>query len=257
MNSPIIVVGIGEIGSVIARGFLCNSYPVYPVTRDLDMQSVAEEVPEPEAVVVAVGEYALQGILEHIPESWRSKLLLIQNELLPRDWLKHDLKPTVISVWFEKKKGQDVKIVVPSPIYGPKATLLANALDALDIPTLVLETEQQLTFELVRKNYYILTTNIAGLVTGSNVGDLWSNHRDVAQAVVNDVHQIQQCLVDDELNQQALLEAMLVAFEGDPEHQCMGRSAPARLERALTIAQNCKLEVPKLVEISQSLEHSS
>jgi hypothetical protein len=42
----------------------------------------------------------------------------------------------VISVWFEKKRGQVVKIVVPSPLYGHNARLLASCLKALDIPAL-------------------------------------------------------------------------------------------------------------------------
>ncbi len=52
MKSPVIIIGIGEMGGVFARGFV---------------------------------------------------------------------QPTVISVWFEKKKGRDVKVLIPSPAYGPAA----------------------------------------------------------------------------------------------------------------------------------------
>ena len=44
---------------------------------------------------------------------------------------------------------------------------------------------------------------------------------------------------------------MLEAFEGDPEHNCMGRSAPARLARALSQADAAALPVETLREISQ------
>jgi hypothetical protein len=38
---------------------------------------------------------------------------MMQNELLPRDWAIHDfIDPTVISVWFEKKKGMDSKVLI-------------------------------------------------------------------------------------------------------------------------------------------------
>jgi prephenate dehydrogenase len=39
MKKPIIVLGIGELGSVFARAFLKNNRPVYPITRatDIDM----------------------------------------------------------------------------------------------------------------------------------------------------------------------------------------------------------------------------
>ena len=253
MKSPIIVVGIGEIGSVIARAFLRIGYTVVPVTREMDMEQVSLDAQEPEAVVIAVGEADLHTTLKKIPSAWKSKLILIQNELLPRDWEMYDIDPSVISVWFEKKKGQDVKVVVPSPVFGDKAELLSKALNALDIPTIILRTREQLTFELVRKNYYILTTNIAGLKTGGTVGNLWEQYKEFASAVVDDVHEIQQSLVTQEIDKGSLIDAMLVAFNGDPDHTCMGRSATARLSRAIEIADHNSLEVPTLREIQRSL----
>ena len=253
MKPPIIVVGIGEIGSVIARAFLRIGYTVVPVTREMDMEKVSIETSEPEAVVIAVGEADLHTTLNKVPSTWNSKLILIQNELLPRDWEIYDIDPSIISVWFEKKKGQDVKVVVPSPVFGEKAELLSRALNALDIPTIILKTTEQLTFELVRKNYYILTTNIAGLKIGGTVGNLWDQNKEFASAVVDDVHEIQQSLVTLELDKDSLIDAMLVAFNGDPNHTCMGRSAPARLSRAIEIADQNSLEIPTLREIQKNL----
>lgn len=263
LKSPIVVIGIGEIGSVLARGFLRVGYPVYPVTRELNMAEVASEIQNPEAVIVAVGESELDDVLAKIPPNWRSRLILIQNELLPNDWQKHDLQPTVISVWFEKKKGQDVKVVVASPIYGDKADLLSSALDALDIPNVIIIDKDQMTFELVRKNYYILTSNIAGLRVGGTVGELWDKHQGFAEDVISDINAIQEHLVSSNqpsdteldtglkssLDRDALTAVMLKAFEGDPEHGCMGRSAPARLKRAIEIADSAGIEVNTLKDI--------
>jgi hypothetical protein len=40
-------------------------------------------------------------ILIGIPSVWRDRLVLLQNELLPRDWQAQRIpNPTVISVWF-------------------------------------------------------------------------------------------------------------------------------------------------------------
>lgn len=253
MKSPIIVIGIGEVGSVLARGFLKNDYPIYPVTRETDMNQLALDVVSPEAVIVAVGESDLQDTLQAIPDVWRSKLILIQNELLPRDWEQHDLDPTVISVWFEKKKGQDVKVVVPSPIYGSKAEILSNALSSLEIPSEIIDDKEQMLFELVRKNFYILTSNIGGLKSKGTVTDLWENHNELAKSVVDDVHEIQHALVGIPLDKSKLTDAMLVAFSGDPEHGCMGRSAPARLARALDIAESHQLSVPTLKAIQNDM----
>jgi len=38
-------------------------------------------------------------------------------------------------------------------------------------------------------------------------------------------------------------------MQGHLAHKCMGRSAPARLTRAIAIADEAKVEVPKLREI--------
>jgi len=43
---------------------------------------------------------------------------------------------------------------------------------------------------------------------------------------------------------------MLEAFDGDPEHGCTGRSAPARLARAIRQADAAGLAVPRLREIA-------
>jgi len=252
LKGPIVVIGIGEIGSVLARGFLRTGYPVYPVTRDLNMDAVAAEIDDPEAVVVAVGESELDEVLSKLPAEWKSRLILIQNELLPKDWQKYDLQPTVISVWFEKKKGQDVKVVVASPIYGDKSGLLSNALNALDIPNTIISDFGQMTLELVRKNYYILTSNIAGLRVGGTVGELWDKHQDFAKKVLADVHKLQEWLVSDTLDNEELTRAMLLAFEGDPQHGCMGRSAPSRLKRALAIAEQAGIDVPTLKSIEKN-----
>lgn len=251
MKDPVVIIGVGEIGSVLARGFLRTGHPVYPITRSMTMTDELSHIPEPALIVVAVGEADLHATLEQIPAQWRQRIALIQNELLPHDWQRHDLEqPTVISVWFEKKKGQDVKVVVPSPVYGEKAGLLAAALDSLQIPAYLMDNVSQLMFELVRKNYYILVSNISGLVTGGTVSELWNDHRDVAQAVAQDVHRIQEHLTGQALPHEELIAAMVKAFEGDPDHMCMGRSAPARLQRALQIAAAVNIAVPALQDIA-------
>ena len=245
----VVVIGIGEMGSVFARGLLRCGHPVYPVTRDIPMDELAAQLPDPELVLLAVGETALPPLLVEMPTAWRDRLGLLQNELLPSDYA--DLEnPTVISVWFEKKRGQDSKPLIPSPAYGPHAQLLIDALASLDLPARTVASEQAMLFELVLKNVYILTTNIAGLQVGGTVGGLWSQHEGLARAVANDVIDIQEAMTGETFNREALISGMLQAFDGDPDHQCMGRSAPARLQRALQHAERHGLEVPTLQEIA-------
>ena len=73
MKNPVIVVGMGEMGSVFARGFLRLGYPVYPVVRGIDMCEVERQLGEPELVVIAVAEQELQAVLLEVPGSWRDR----------------------------------------------------------------------------------------------------------------------------------------------------------------------------------------
>jgi len=256
MRKPAIIIGMGEMGSVFSRALLRSGTPVVPVLRGNDFNEITAEVPDPSLVLLAVAESDVHATLDTIPNAWRPHLALLQNELLPRDWEAHTLSdPTVISVWFEKKKGQDYKVLVPSPVFGPKAEILAEALATLDIPALRLPNSKELLFQLVRKNVYILTTNIAGLLTDGTVEQLWFNHEQLAREVAGDVMDIQQWLTGGApLNRDALMAGMLEAIQGDLNHRCKGRSAPTRLTNAIRLADEARLAVPKLREI-QALQH--
>jgi hypothetical protein len=246
------MIGVGEMGGVFARGILRTGHPVIPVTRDMDMQVVAEKYPDPLLALVAVAENDLHSVLKVLPAAWHGCIGLLQNELLPRDWLKYDYtNPTVISVWFEKKKGQDHKVLIPSPAFGPQAEFLVNALATLDIPARTLLSADSLLDELVIKNVYILTNNICGLVTQGNVEDLWNNHQDLASTIANEVIDIQQWLTGHTFDREKLVQGMLEGINGDLQHMCMGRSAPARLARAIQQANEAGLAVPRMREISQ------
>jgi ketopantoate reductase len=251
MKTPVVIIGMGEMGGVFARGLLRSGYPVYPFNRGADLAEAARELPAPELVLVAVAENDLHAVLENMPPAWRTRIALLQNELLPRDWEQHGLgQPTVISVWFEKKPGQDARVLIPSPVYGPHADILRASLTSIGIPARVLANAEELLFELVVKNVYIITTNCAGLVTGGSVSELWSQHRELAAAVAREVISIQEYLTGHSFKADDLIRGMLVAFDGDPDHKCMGRSAPARLARALQQADAAGLEVPRLREIA-------
>ena len=251
MKDPIIVIGLGELGSVFARGFLRLGYPVQGVARDMDISLIANTITNPAAVLIAVGEADIIQTLATLPTVWKDKVILLQNELLPRDWQAAEIEnPTVISVWFEKKKGMDSKVVLPSPIFGANSKLVFDALSQIDLPSFILDSEDELTYELVRKNLYILTTNIAGLEVGGNVEGLANQHNAVMKAVANDVLDIQDWLTETKNDRQRLMEGLLEAINGDLGHGCMGRSAPARLTRAIGFADTAGLEVPTLRNIA-------
>lgn len=253
MSEPVVIVGIGEMGAVFARAFLRAGHPVEPVTRQRTPDRVASRVPEPELVLVTVGEGELHPVLESLPRPWLARVGLLQNELLPRDWERHGIaEPNVAVVWFEKKKGTPIREVRPSVVAGPQAELVRSALEGIDIGAYVVEPGDPLVRELVLKNLYILTVNIAGMETGGTVEELWRDHNELARQVADEVLSIQEKLVGKTLPRDALVGEMVEAFEADPAHKCTGRSAPARLSRALGHAAELGVDVPRMRAIAEA-----
>jgi hypothetical protein len=179
---------------------------------------------------------------------------MIQNELLPRDWIVHGIEtPTIASVWFEKKPGKPVKVIIPTPVAGPQAELVVEALTSIDIPAQVIP-DAELVDTLVAKNLYILTANIGGLRSGGTVADLWHQHRELAEAVAGEVLAIQEYLVGTPLDRERAVAAMVTAIEADPDHGATGRSAPRRLERARGHSADAGIDTPTLDAIARELE---
>ena len=254
LKHPAVVVGMGEMGGSFARGLLRTDNPVVPVMRTTNPAVIAEAVPDPTATIVTVGEADLDRTLETLPEQWHDTLVLVQNELLPRNWRAHGLEdPTVAVVWFEKKPGRVEKVIIPTPVYGPRAGIVVKSLRSIDVAAVELPDAEALLDELVRKNMYILTANIAGLVTQGTVRDLWYNNREFAEAVATEIIPIQEWLTGQALAKDRLIAGMVEAFDADPDHGATGRSAPARLARALRHADQAGLDVPTLREVAAGL----
>lgn len=251
MKHPVVIVGMGEMGGVFARGLLKLGHPVFPVIRGTSLAAAAEQLPTPQLVLVAVGEADLAAQLELMPAAWKTRLGLLQNELLPADWSESAFDPTVISVWFEKKPGRDPKVILPSPIFGPQARLLAEALSTLAIPTRLLEQADALLHELVLKNLYILTTNLAGLRTGGTVAGLMGEHRALTGQIASEIIALQEAMTGHRFDREALLAGLQQAFQGDPEHAAMGRSASARLQRAIAHGDRLGLSLPLLKTLAK------
>jgi ketopantoate reductase len=241
----VVVIGLGELGGVFAHGLLRTGHRVIPVRRADDPKVVAQHVPDPALVAITVGEDDLTPALQTLPARWHASVLLVQNELLPRAWAPLDAVPTVAVVWFEKKKTTPIVPILPTPVAGPRAALVVDALRALDVPAVAIDDEA-LPAALVSKNLYILTANLAGLVHGGTVGELWTTHRAHAEAVAREVLELQSALLGAPVDVDARLADLGRAIEADPKHGARGRTAPARLARALRHAEELGVDVPTL-----------
>ncbi len=256
MNGPIVIVGMGELGGVFARAFLRNGYPVFPVTRNMNISDQADSIPQPELVLVAVAEKDFNAVMPTIPAAWRNCTGLLQNELLPRDWKAYNIsKPTIISVWFEKKKGREYKVLIPSRVHGPKAGLIAESLEDIEIPCKILPSKNELLCELVFKNVFVLTINIAGLVLeeGTTTEILWTHHNELARTIADEVIDVQEWLTQNAFQRKRLIDSLVEGVYGDPQHKCKGRAAQGRLTRLLDIADEAGLEIPQIRDIRAQL----
>lgn len=140
-------------------------------------------------------------------------------------------------------------MLMPSPVYGPQANIIVECLTKLDIPSRVLAGEQELLQQLVLKNLFILTLNIAGLKTGGTAADLWLKNNALARSVAHEIIELQEWMVKSALPHERLVADLEKAIQADLNHSCVGRSAGERLERAVKIADNAGLAVPAIRKI--------
>ncbi len=245
-DEPVVVVGMGELGTQFASGFLKAGRTVVPVLRGTDQAALASELPEVALCLVAVGEGELDSVLEGLPAPWLSRVALLQNELVPASYRRFDLNPTIAVVWFEKKPGRLVKPILPSVLSGAGSEILAEALGKLSLDCEVVKGEAALVDAMVCKNAYILVTNIAGLHVGGNVQQLYDEHAALAERVLTDVLAVQSALVGRAVDGAMVRKFLERAVAADPEHGCRGRSAPMRLKRALDNARAHGVAVPTL-----------
>ncbi len=255
MKAPVVIVGMGELGGEFAKGFLRCGYPVVPVLRGMSLEQTAGEVPAPVLVVVTVAESDLHAVLAGLPENWRDRVALVQNELTPADWQRHGLdEVTVAVVWFEKKPDRPLTDILFTPIHGSRAMPLIEALGKLGVETRLLTGEDELIFELARKSLYILTLNITALEVDASAGQIWRRHRKLARLVAMEVMQVLELRFARSLPKEALIDAMSEGIDDFPDRPARGRRARQRLERIVGEAMSAGLKVPTLERIARQVQ---
>jgi hypothetical protein len=257
MQEPIVsserfvVIGMGQLGSLLADLLRARGAQVVGVRRGDALDAASA----PERVIVAVGEDDLAPVLASLPSAWRNRVVLVQNELVPAQWLAHGIvDPTVAVVWFEKKKDKSARVVLPTPVAGPWAEALTTLLNDAGLDAIVIE-RALLAPSLLDKNVYILVSNLAGLVSppGTTTSALLELPLlETTTRVFADVLAVESRRVEMDVDADTAAAAMMRAFGADPDHVAAGRTARARLARTLARATELGIEVPALREIARA-----
>ena len=254
MKQPVAIVGVGEIGTVFGAGFLRLGYPVFPVIVGMNLAEEAERAGPVALALVAVRVEDLPQALGDLPADWRECVGLVQNEMLPVDWEQEGIaEPTVSAVWFEKRSGKEPAPYFPSPVFGPRSELMITAWKANGLEAYPLSSADELLYELVRKNLYIISKNIAGLTAPGPVGELWRDHRKLFLQVAEEIFQIQEARAGVRLPRERLFEQFRSDVEALPTKGTAGGSARGRLMRSLEHADAAGLPVPTLRAVQASL----
>lgn len=253
MLAPIAVVGLGQLGTLFAEGFLRLGHPVFPRRRSDDLNEL--DAVDPRLVLVAVGEDELGPVLERLPASLRGRVALLQNELRPVQWESRGIvEPTVAVVWFERKSGKPPSVVLPTRLFGPERELLQSALAPFDVKAEPFDSSE-LAHELCLKNLYILGLNLTGLGSQKKTRDLLEPDRTRFDAVITDVLAVERALFSAaiQLDEPRLRRELDQALWADPDHAAAGRSAPARLARTLAHARTAGVSVPTLERLAKEI----
>ncbi len=216
--------------------------------RGDDWAARARAEAAPQLALICVGEDDLESCLRSLPDTWRDRVGLVQNELRPSAWRSlGPFEPTVLSVWFERKANRPPTAVRGSVAMGPNAELLVETLLAEGMPAEVAAWDR-LEFELCLKNLYILALNFCGLRAPGTAGELLGARRHEFEQVRDEVLAVEQAAFGRaaRLPSAELARALDAALAADTSHGLAGRTAARRLERCLALADHFGLEVPRL-----------
>jgi hypothetical protein len=253
-GAEIVVIGMGQLGSLLAGGWRARGRSVRGVRR-------AEPPGSIEAgallTLIAVAEDDLASALARVSPPPRHRVALLQNELVRPAFVELGLvRPTVAVVWFERKGGGAPRVLLPSLVAGPSAEVLLEAFEGADVPAERVDDGPALDAALAAKNLYILLGNLAGLEASEplTMGRLLGERSGSALELAREIFRVEQAragVAGSALDFDAALAVVEAATRADPEHGCRGRSAEARLARTAARAARLGVRAPRIEALAR------
>lgn len=231
----LVVVGLGELGTLLASAALKLGWRVTPGTRSVPVEWLA--VPRETPVLVAVGEEALPVAIASVPIVRRPDVVLLQNELFPSVWHAAGLAcPTVMVPWFSKKKGRPVELSRPTLVHGKWSSLVEELHRALEIPVTLATEAAERDQALVSKYAFILAINALGLVENLTLGEWLKKDPARVVSIVEDARLLGEAQLGAAVDAARVRHEVLEAFAALAHYPSRGRTAAARIKRATELA---------------------
>ncbi|MDB4988971.1 MAG: hypothetical protein JWN04_4149 [Myxococcaceae bacterium] len=242
----LVVYGLGELGQLYGAAALRAGLRVTPITRALAAQSILQALPHDVPVLVAVSESSLDDALEVLGRERGNASILLQNELFPSQWQRHELRPTVMVPWLLKKRGVALTVARATPVFGPHAELMCELHRALDVPVIKLRDEAALHQALVEKYAFIVTINALGLLRDRTLGMWLQEDPILVHAVALEAAQLGAILCEQDVDLPRCARAVSEGMRALGTTGARGRTAEARVSRALEHGRRIGLALPEL-----------
>jgi len=248
-----VVYGLGELGQLYGAAALRAGLRVTPITRASDPRDVLRGLPDDVPVLVAVGESALDEALEVLGKARGGATILLQNELFPSSYRKHEVTPTVLVPWLLKKRGTPLMVARPSPVYGPQATLVEELHRALQLPSMTLPDERALHQALVEKYAFILTINALGALRDRTLNTWLQEDPHRVRALARETAELGALLCESEVDLAACERAVAEGMRALGTIAARGRAAEARIVRALANGERLGMALPELSDARRAV----
>jgi ketopantoate reductase len=248
----LVIVGIGELGKLLGAGALRAGVRVTPVTRAQKLEDVLAQLAADTPILVSVGEEALDPVLAALKAARRQRIALLQNELFPSRYRAYGLSPSVLVPWILQKRGLPTIVARPSPLFGPLADLFAQIFDALSLPHVCAHDDAELAQALVDKYTFILTINALGVSADRTLGMWLQEAPALVWDICDEAARLGQVLVEAPIDAARARLACEQGMHALAQIPARGRSAPARVARALAHAQRFDLTLPTIARIART-----